>query len=322
MKILIVGAGIIGTIYGWALSKANHDITHFVRPGKSSRLKKGVKIDLLDGRKSQQKHFIGLYEISITENISPSDGFELVIVPTKPYQLEAALQQIVPIAGEADFLLLTQNWSGTESIDAILPPSRYLYGDAKAGGAFKDETLQSALFPSIDLGQTNSMHDDILNKVAALFEGAGIKPTLQENILHYIWLQYAINAGLWPALVRIGSLENLLRNHRAGDLSLQAVRECVDVVARRGVNLNKYPEIRMFYQKSFIIRQIAGLIITLMFRFNKSIQRTSAHALGDPIEIKTAYYDLINTGKELAVPMPVTSSFEDDIIRFALSNPK
>lgn len=319
MKILVVGAGVIGNTYGWALSEANHDVAHFVRPGKASQLTKGVTIDLLDSRKGQKKQFIGSYNINVTENVSPTHGFDLVIVPTKPYQLEAALQQIVPIVGQADFLLLTQNWSGTEKIDAILSPSRYLYGDAKAGGTFKSGILVSALFPSIDLGQTNGRHDDILNKVASLFEDIGIKPTLQENILHYIWLQYAINAGLWPALVQAGSLENLLRNRRAGDLSLQAVRECLDVVACRGVDLDKYPEVRMFYKTSFITRQIAGLMITLMFRFNKSIQRTSAHALGDPLEIKTAYYDLLNTGKELGVPLPVLSGFENDIIRFASS---
>jgi ketopantoate reductase len=178
----------------------------------------------------------------------------------------------------------------------------------------------SALFPSIDLGQTNGGHDNILNKAAHLFDGIGIKPTLQENILHYIWIQYAINAGLWPALVRAGSLENLLRDRRSGELSLQAVRECLDVVACRGVDLDKYPEVRMFYKTSLITRQIAGLMITLMLRFNKSVQRTSAHALGDPLEIKTAYYDLFNAGKELGVSLPIMRSFENDIIRFSTSS--
>lgn len=30
-----------------------------------------------------------------------------------------------------------------------------------------------------------------------------------------------------------------------------------------------------------------------------------------------AYYDLLNTGRELGVGMPVMSSFENDIARFA-----
>lgn len=96
----------------------------------------------------------------------------------------------------------------------------------------------------------------------------------------------------WPqvGLVRAGTFAALLCDRRTGDLSLQAVRECLDVVARRGVDIKKYPETRMFYQTSPLVRQMAGLFITLMFRFDQSVQRTSAHALADPLEIKTAYY--------------------------------
>lgn len=322
MRILIVGAGVIGTIYGWTFSEAGHDVTHFVRPGKSARFVAGIPIDMLDNRKGHKKQFVGRYDLKVTETLTPSDGFDLVIVPTKPYQLEEALRQTVPNTGPTDYLLLTQNWHGTAKIDAILPQSPYLYGDAKAGGTFKDGTLIAAIFPSIDLGQVGGEQGDCLKKVATLFEGVGIKPTLHENILHYIWVQYAINAGLWPALVRAGSLDALLRDRRTGDLSLRAVKECVDVVARRGVDLNKYPDTRMFYKTSFLTRQIAGLVITLMFRFNKSVQRSSAHALADPLEIKTAYYDLLSTGRELGVEMPVMSRFENDIIRFAVSSQK
>lgn len=320
MRILIVGAGVIGTIYGWTFSEAGHDVTHFVRPGKSAQFGAGIPIDMLDNRKGYKKQFVSRYNLKATETLALSDGFDLVIVPTKPYQLEEALRQIVPKTGLADYLLLTQNWHGTAKIDAILPQSRYIYGDAKAGGTFKDDTLIAAIFSSIDLGQGDGKQDDRLKKVATLFEGVGIKPTLHGNILHYIWVQYAINAGLWPALVRAGSLDALLRDRPTGDLGLQAVKECLNVVARRGVDLNKYPDTRMFYKTSSLMRKIAGLMIILMFRFNKSVQRTSAHALADPLEIKTAYYDLLNTGRELGVAMPVMSSFENDIARFAASN--
>jgi 2-dehydropantoate 2-reductase len=320
MKILIVGAGIIGSIYGWALSKAGYDVTHFVRPGKAQQLTEGIPIDMLDSRKGHDKQYIGHYALKVTETLSLSDGFDLVIVPTKPYQVEDVLKQITPFTDKADYLLLTQNWNGTTAIDSILPQSRYLYGDAKAGGSLQNGTLISAIFPTIDIGQVNGRKDNCLTKTSGLFESIGVKPTLQDNIIHYIWVQYAINAGLWPALVRAGGLEALLRDRHTGDLSLFAVKECLEVVAHRGVDLNKYPDTRMYSNTSFIARQIAGLMLRLLFRFNKSVQRSSAHALADPLEIKTSYYDLLNTGRELGVDMPIMSSFENDIIQFADSH--
>jgi ketopantoate reductase len=120
MKTLIIGAGIIGSIYGWALSEGGHDVTHFVRKGKAAQFANGMQIDMLENRKGK-KNFIGEYAIKVTETLSPSDGYEAVIVPTKPYQLVGVLEQIVSLTGEADYLLLTQNWNGTAEIDAVLP---------------------------------------------------------------------------------------------------------------------------------------------------------------------------------------------------------
>jgi ketopantoate reductase len=316
MKILIVGAGIIGAIYGWALSEGENEVVHFVRPGKAARFSSGIRMDVLDNRKGK-KQFIGGYALQVTETLAAADGCELVIVPTKPYQLEKVLGQIVPRIGPADYLLLTQNWQGTAKIDECLPRSRYAYGDAKAGGAFRDGTLISALFPTIDLGQVDGRREDWLKKTAALFGDVGIQPVLQENILHYIWVQYAINAGLWTGVVRAGGLDPLLKDSRTGEKSLRAVKECLDVVARRGVDVKKYGEARMYLNTSFMRPRIMSWMLRFLFYFNKSVYRTSLHALGDPREITTSYYDLLNTGRELGVPMPVMTSFENDMLRFA-----
>jgi hypothetical protein len=62
---------------------------------------------------------------------------------------------------------------------------------------------------------------------------------------------------------------------------------------------------------------LAGLMIRLLFRFNKSVMRSSLHALGDPREIKTSFYDLLYTGREQGLPMPVMSAFVQDIEQFA-----
>jgi hypothetical protein len=69
----------------------------------------------------------------------------------------------------------------------------------------------------------------------------------------------------------------------------------------------------MFYNPSPIMRRLAGYAITIMFRFNQAVRRTSAHALGDPREITAAFFDVLNTGRELCVAMPVMTSFETEI---------
>jgi 2-dehydropantoate 2-reductase len=50
MRVLVVGAGIIGSIYGWALAESGHHIVHLVRSGKASALRDGLTLDMLDRR--------------------------------------------------------------------------------------------------------------------------------------------------------------------------------------------------------------------------------------------------------------------------------
>jgi hypothetical protein len=136
--------------------------------------------------------------------------------------------------------------------------------------------------------------------------------------LHFIWIQYAINAGLWTGLVRAGGLDEVLRDSVNGPLSLRSVKECLDVVAKRGVDLKKHPETKMFMNTgSKIGGMIVGFAMRILFKFNKSVQRASAHALGDPREIKTAYDNLMRTGTELDVDMSVMRSFQEDMETFA-----
>ena len=315
MKILIVGAGIIGTTYGWAFAEAGHEVIHLVRPGKAAKFVDGFAIDMYDVRKGHKRDLVGHYPICVTEALDPSDGYELVIVPTKHYHLIDTLMQIAPQAGNADFLLLTQNWDGTEEIDAILPQSRYVFGDAKAGGKF-DENKLIATIASVDIGQVGGRRDISLNKVIALCESAQVAFTVHENILHYLWVQYAITGGLWPALVKAGSLEAVLSNRQIGEQGIRAVREALEVVVQRGVDLAKFPETKMYMNNSPFGMWIAGVVVKAMFRFNKLVQRSSAHGLSDIEEVKAFYYDLLNSGRTLNVAMPALNAFETDIKNF------
>ena len=67
MKTLVVGTGIIGILYGWALAQAGVDVTHFVRKGKKDQFKDGVNLDLLDERKGHPKYNLTKYKLKCVE---------------------------------------------------------------------------------------------------------------------------------------------------------------------------------------------------------------------------------------------------------------
>jgi 2-dehydropantoate 2-reductase len=317
MHVLVVGAGIIGSIYGWALAESGQEVVHLVRAGRAASLRDGMTLDMFDRRKGHKRNFRGMYRLNAVETLSPTGSFELVIVSVKHYALVEALKEIVPKAGAAEFLLLTQLWRGTGEFDSILPRPRYIYGDAKAGGTFAGGTLVAAL-KAIDVGSLEG-EPALAKNAADLFASADIQSRVHSNMLHYLWIQYAMTAGPWVALVQAGSFDALLRNDDATSAALKAACECLQVVERRGVDLSRYPEAKPFLTNSALRRRVNIWLTHWMFRHDEYTKRCSAHALGDPVEVRTFYDDLIATGHDLGVSMPVLESYAEAIRRFAIT---
>jgi 2-dehydropantoate 2-reductase len=90
MQVLVIGRGVVGTIYGWALSKGGIDVSHIVR---RQGLRATDTLDLLDLRPGFPKHTRVIYAPKTVGRIRPSDGFDLVIVATKHYQATQAVEQ-------------------------------------------------------------------------------------------------------------------------------------------------------------------------------------------------------------------------------------
>lgn len=316
MRVLVIGTGVIGSIYGWALAKSGHHVVHLVRSGRAAGLRDGMGLDVFDRRRGHKRNFYGIYKLVTVETVASTDTFELVIVPVKHYALLQSLKEIVPQAGAADFLFLTQNWRGIAEIDSILPRTRYVYGDAKAGGTIANGKLIAAL-SAIDIGPPEGEPSALAKKTAALFFSADIQTRLHSDMLHYLWVEYAITGGPWAALVRAGCFEALLKDREGISAALKAGSECLEVVRRRGVVLSRYARAKPFLTNSPLRTKITMLMMRWIFRHDEYTKRCSAHALGDPVEVKTFYDDLIATGHDLGVSMPVMESFAEDVRRFA-----
>jgi ketopantoate reductase len=95
-----------------------------------------------------------------------------------------------------------------------VPRTRYVYGDAKAGGAFSAGTLIAAM-KAIDIGPPEGEASTLAARVAAPFRSAGFPTGLHSDVLHYLWVQYAVTGGPWAALAQAGSLDALFSSREA-----------------------------------------------------------------------------------------------------------
>jgi len=311
MKTLIVGTGIIGVIYGWALAQAGVDVTHFVRKGKKDQFKDGVDLDVLDERKGHLKYNVTKYPLKCVEEISPSDGYELIIVPTNMHQTEEALKRLVPDSGQAVFLIFSGNWEGTECIDQLLPRERYLMGYADGGGTIRDGVYWTNLGAEVHIGEVGGTHrasepTEKLEKVKALFMRADMKPDVQENIVHWLWQHAAGAVGFAAGFAKDRDIKTFLADKELVRQCTLSTKEMFQLCRLRGVDLKKFPE------ASFV--NFPVWLVTILVRWNigrnESAQRYTAHAAseGSLKETRAFYAGMMKTAKEHGFEMPYTKA--------------
>ena len=300
MKTLVLGTGIIGTIYGWALSETGVDVTHFLRKGKGSAYSNGVTLDLLDEREGHQKNNVTKYALKCVERISPADGYELIIIPTNSYQTEEALRTLVPDSGRAVFLILSANWIGTDFIDQLLPRDRYLLGYPDGGGTRRDGAYWTNLGAEIHLGEVDGYVTPKLKAVRDLFVRADMQPDIQENILYWLWLHNAMSIGIWAGFFKYREVKPFLQDRPLLLECYQASQELIDLCRQRGVDPKKYPDTSTFRLPSWLFI----ILFRWLWLHNESMQRFTAHGADSLMEAKANYDANWKTASELGFDMP------------------
>ena len=236
-----------------------------------------------------------------------------MIVATKHYQAAQAVQQYLPGAPRATFLLFTANWDGTEEIDRILPRSSLLWGYAQAtGGVDGTGVLIATVNPAVRLGMLQGSDPNKFKTVKELFRGAGFALDVKPNIIEWLWVHHAINAGGIGLCLWAGGIAKATRSLKTLRLGVWAVREALGVVAARGVNLESYPDARSVLKTPI---WLAGLAAVYGIRCTEKGRRLlkASHFDSSAEEMKRFYLDVLHTGESLGVAMPHLSSLREGI---------
>lgn len=261
-----------------------------------------MTLDLLDERKGHPPKSIQRYPIRCVDTISPADGYELIIVPTNGQQVAAALEALAPITGDATILTFSGNWEGLAAYDAVLPRERYLLGYPDGGGTVRNGVYWTNIGAEVHLGLLEGQSSARLEQVRALFIRADMRPDMQENMLHWLWVHNAGVIGFAAGLAKYRQLQPYLADKALVYRSIRATKELYGLCACRGVDLGKYPEIG--YIKLPI--WLTAFLLKRNFRRNESMQRYTAHATSDGSLRETLYYyeQIIRTAGELGFDMP------------------
>jgi 2-dehydropantoate 2-reductase len=307
MKILIFGSGVIGTTYGWQLSKAGQDVTLYVRAGKKAAYQDGIQIKCRDERGKQVQQVETLFRPKVVDTLSPDDGYDLILVCVKSNQLESVLPQLAQNAGKSDILFFQNNWWGSEKIGTYLTPGQYFFGFSRLVGGWRNGSaveciiFNSPMMSSM-LGEVNGKMTPRIKQVESIFKKAGLKPEISPDILSWLKFHYIEYLGATGAILKAGSAETFASQADLVRESILATREALQVCQERGIPIKAAPFNLRLYNLPL------GWITWLGQKQYQAenIQRFFEENIRNGLsEIAAQYQDVVSEGQRLDVEMPI-----------------
>ena len=299
MRVCVVGSGVIGTIYGSTLTRAGTDVVHFVLPDADTPLTRGATVRLLDGRHEPPDEYDLVYRPKLVTDLADAGPVDLVFASVRHYQVAGLLPTLRGTPGAPDIMFFNNYWQTLEGIDAELARERYLWGFPVAGGGWAGDRLEAALLGEVRLGELDGTRTARSERIAAMFERAGLTVNLQTDMLGWLWAHFAIEAGVIGTVISVGDVDTFLDNTDHLQRAVLAVRDALNVVRVRGVDVDAFSDAATFFAPEALVAEGIRAEYQTNLPARKIMQR---HTGAD--ELRRIFHDVLNTGRALGVPTP------------------
>jgi len=117
MKILIYGAGVLGSLYAWRLNEAGHDVALLARGQRLADL--GEYGLVLEDMVTKQRTTTA---INLVERLEPGDSYDLVLVMMGKHQVGSTLPALAANRLTPNVLFMGNNLAGPGEMVAALEP--------------------------------------------------------------------------------------------------------------------------------------------------------------------------------------------------------
>lgn len=313
MKILVFGAGVIGTTYAWQLSEAGYDVTLLVRKHKLVRYShSGVNISCTDLRKKKEQYVKTVFRPKTTDRLDPNAGFDLIIVSVKNTQVNDAVTYIGRYVGRASVLFLCNLWDGFEAIQKHFPPHQTFFGyPAMAGGGKTDNGINCLMFKNRNtiLGTPSGQSSQRLNDIARIFGKSGLRPTISNHMIPWLKARAVCTAATLGAICKAGDASTFAANYPLIKQLAKAIREGLRVCVKEKANpLRIYPY-SLFYLPLFIITPLLKRYVNP--DMTRAMEGRMKHGFD---EMRKQYADILQSAVDHGVQTTYLGSFEKHII--------
>jgi len=182
MKILIYGAGVIGSIFSGMIARKGYDVTVLARNNRLEELNNEglILVNALNNKRMT-------VQVKTIEVLNENDIYDYVIVVVQNQQID----DILPVLSKnksPNIVFVVNNPLGYQKwIDAI-GRERVMFGFPSAGGVRKNGEVHyfigkgiAKIFQSTTFGELDGVQTERLTRLVKIFKHAGFQPSITKS---------------------------------------------------------------------------------------------------------------------------------------------
>ena len=236
MKIVILGAGAMGSIYAALMAEAGNEVW-VIDPWQAHTdtiRNNGLRVEGASGDRTVQN-------IRVAKHIEEASLADLYIIATKAAAVGDAARSLLPVLTADAVVLTIQNGLGSgERIARHLPIEQVLLGVAEGFGASVQGPghVRHTAMKMIRIGSMIGNNDKRPENIAQVWRNAGFNAEAYADIEQLIWEKFICNVAYSaPCTVFNKTVKELMEDPHGLEVSQTCAREAWAVAVAKKINL-------------------------------------------------------------------------------------
>ena len=262
MRILIYGAGVIGSIIAGKMVQSGYNVTMLARGNRYNEiLEKGI---ILSNSINDKKEII---KIKLIEILKEDDIYDYIIIPVQSNQIDDILPNLQKNESQ-NIVFMVNNPLGYEKWIKNVGYNRIIIGFPSAGGERKDGIVYyfigkgiNKVFQSTTFGELNGKKTQRLNELYKIFRKSGFSPSINKNMDWWQKTHVAIILPIAKALYRYQSNNyKLSKSFETIKNMIYGTRELFSILKNIGVKITP-KKLNFYYLPVIVIGKIWQIIM-------------------------------------------------------------
>lgn len=268
MRIVVIGAGVLGSLYSARLVAAGHSVTVVERGDRLVDLQSGPILI------SNEKDGIGSSaNVKAVSNLKPDDDYDLALVVVRADQIDVLLPDLTANHGVKAFLFMHNRAAGSSALAQAVGPERLLLGFSGAGGWLDNGTVRYQLIPEqpTTLGEPDGHLSPRLRQTAKIFAQAGFAVALSRRMDDWLKTHAMLVTAIAGAIyLADGSTSKAARSPESIRTLVRGIRQGFGALSDVGVAIEPWklallvglpPILPQLYLRRFLARPVSELIL-------------------------------------------------------------